>query len=135
VDGGIVTPDIAHGERDVFGECPGAVDAHTLCMSTEMTTPSETVPAAAAHHVPFAADDLAGMKINHVGANSDDFSDEFVSNRHRNWDGGARPIVPVVDVDVSAADSCVSDADQNVVDANGGFGDIFEPQSRRGLAF
>jgi hypothetical protein len=102
-------------------------------MGTEMTTPGQTVPAAAADHVPFAADDLAGMKINHVRAHGDDFSDKLVANGHRNWDGGARPIVPVVDVDIGAADSCVSDADQNVVDADGGLGDIFEPQSGRGL--
>lgn len=100
-----------------------------------MPTPSQTIPASPADDVPFAANDLAGMKIIYVGADSDDFSDKLVSNRHRNRDSGARPIVPVIDMDVGAADSCVSDADQNVVDADYGLRNIFKPQSGRGLAF
>src|SRR5690242_11153709 len=135
VDAGVVTPDVGHRKRDVFGECSGTVDAHTFCMRTEMTPPSQTVPASATDHVPFSADDLAGMKINYVRADSDDFADKLVANCHRNRDRGARPIVPVVDVDIGAANSRVRDADQNVVDADSGFGDIFEPQSWRGLAF
>jgi hypothetical protein len=75
------------------------------------------------------------MKINYIRPDLDNFSDKLVANGHRNRNGGARPIVPVVDVDIGAADSRVRDADQNVVDADRGFGDIFEPQSGRVLAF
>ena len=57
-----MAPDIAHWERDVFGESPGPIDADALGVRTEMTPARQTVAAAPADHVPFAADDLAGWK-------------------------------------------------------------------------
>jgi hypothetical protein len=103
-------------------------------MSTEMTTPGQAVSATAANDVPFAADDLAGMEVVHVRPDRDDFAGELVSNGHGDRDSGACPLVPVVNVHVCAADSCVGDADQNIIDADGRFGYIFQPQSGCRLA-
>ena len=39
-----------------------------------------------------------------------------------------RPVVPFVDVQIGAADAGAVDADQDVVDADLRFGNVFEPQ-------
>ena len=47
-------------------------------------------------------------------------------------DGLLGPGVPVIDVDVCAANSCPVDTDQNVIDAEGGPGDVLEPKAGLG---
>jgi hypothetical protein len=48
-------------------------------------------------------------------------------------DGLARPIVPLVDVHVGAANARAVHADQDVVDADAGLVDVFQPEA--GLVF
>ena len=48
-------------------------------------------------------------------------------------DGLLRPGVPLVDVEVGAADAGVEDADFDVVDADVGLGDVFEPEAGFGV--
>ena len=50
-------------------------------------------------------------------------------------DGGAGPGVPVVDVEVGAADAGVEDADLYVVDAHLGLGDVLKPEAAFVMAF
>ena len=83
----------------------------------------------------FAADDVAGIEVAYVGADLDDLPDEFVADGHGNGDGFLRPVVPLVDVDIGAADAGVADTDQYIVDADFGFGNFFEPEARLSLAF
>ena len=83
----------------------------------------------------FAADDVAGIEVVYVGADFDDLANEFVANGHGDGDGFLSPVVPLVDVDVSAADAGVADADEDVIDADFGFGNFFEPEARLSLAF
>src|ERR1700682_617128 len=47
---------------------------------------------------------------------------------------GPRPIIPIVDVQVGAADSRAKHANLDVVDAGLGLGNIFEPEASRGPA-
>jgi hypothetical protein len=89
----------------------------------------EAVAAATADDVPFAADDVAGAEVLHIGPDFDDASDEFVADYHRNGDRLLSPVIPVVDMHVGAADAGAEHLDEDVVDANRRLGDIFEPQA------
>ena len=98
-----------------------------------MTAAGEAIAAAAADHVTFAADDIAGEKIGDVGADFDDAADKLVADRHGHWDGLLCPLVPFVDVDVGAANARFQHLDQHIVDPDLGDFDVFEPKA--GLAF
>ena len=128
-------PDIGHRQRDVLGERSGTIHAHAPCVRAQVPPSREAVAAASAHHVPFAADDFARMKIVDVRSDRDNLADELVPDRHRNGNRVARPLVPFVNVHVGAANSGVGDSNQDVVDADRRFGYIFEPQSGRRPAF
>src|SRR5690242_5028794 len=96
-----------------------------------MTPPGETVAAAAAHDMPFAAYELAGMKVVDVGSGGDDLAHELMPDRHGNRNRRASPLIPLINVQIRSADSGVRDTNQNVIDSNRRFGYIFEPQARR----
>src|SRR5579862_2695381 len=99
-----------------------------------MPASGETIAAAAADDVAFAADDVAGMEIGDVGADLHDLADEFVADGHGYGNGFLGPIVPFVNVDVGTADAGAFDADQDVVNAGARAFDVFEPQARLALA-
>ena len=65
---------------------------------------------------------------------SDDFADELVADGHGHRNGVLRPLVPIVDMDIGAADAGVADAYQHVVDSDFWFGDILKPKALLGLA-
>src|SRR5579871_344572 len=102
-------------------------------MRAQMTASRETVAAAPANHVSFATDDLAGMKVGDVRADFDDASDKFVADRHGDGNGALRPIVPLINVYVGAADSGAQHLDQYVVDADLRFVDVLEREAAIGL--
>src|SRR5207302_1111743 len=77
-------------------------------------------------------DEIAGEKVGHIGPDVHDPADELVADRHGNGDGFLRPHVPLVDMDVGAADPGPQHLDEDVVDADRGCLDIFQPQA--GLA-
>jgi len=85
-----------------------------------VTPPCQTISATPTHDVPFPADEIAGLEIFDVGADFDYLPAEFVPDDKRNVNCGLRPIVPVVDVQVGAANPCRQNTNLDVVDA--GFG-------------
>ena len=70
-----------------------------------------------------------GKEVVDVGADFDDLADELVADDHRHGDGLLRPGVPVVDVEVGAADAGAKDLDEHVVDADLRFRDVFQPKA------
>src|SRR5579884_482104 len=96
-----------------------------------MSSPCYTVPAPAAHHMSFAADSLARMKVRHIRSNGNDLPHKFVPNDHRNRNCGLSPGVPVIDMQVRAADARMSDPDQHVIDADRGLRNLLQAQTRR----
>src|ERR1035438_5046176 len=95
----------------------------------QMAAARQAIAAAAADHVPFATDDIAGIEIRHVGADLGDLAHEFVPDHQAHRDGLARPIVPLIDVHVGAANARAMHADQDVVDADAGLLDVFQPEA------
>ena len=128
-DAGGVTPDVGHGQDDVFGEGAGAVDADALGVGAEMAAAGEAVAAASADDVAFAADELAGLKSVTLEPTATISPTNSWPMTRGTGDGRLRPGVPVVDVEVGAADAGLEDANLDVVDADLGLGDVFEPET------
>ena len=116
---GCVPPDVGHGQRNEFSETAGPVHAHARGMRAKMPPAGHAIAAAAAHHVAFARDQFAGMKVDDVGADLDDLADELVANGHGDRNGLLRPLVPIVDVNVGTADAGTVHADQHINNTDG----------------
>src|SRR6185436_6322698 len=119
VDAGTMHPDIRHGQGEVFGEGAFAVDADAFGVGAKMTPASQAIAAASANDMTFPADDLAGKEIGDIRANLDDFAHEFVTHHHRHGNGFGSPLIPLVDMEIRAANAGAVNADEDVVDADG----------------
>ena len=82
-----------------------------------------------ADDVALARDDFAGVEIVYVVPYGFDAADELVAGDHGYGDGLGRPVVPIVDVDIGAANGVLEHADEHVVDADLGDGHFFEPEA------
>src|SRR6476646_2630714 len=125
-----MAPDIAHRQRDVLGESARTVHAHPLSVRAQMPPSSETVSAASADDVAFAAHQFAGTEIADVRPDFDNLSHELVADNHGYRNRALRPLVPLVDMEVGSTDSTEFDADQHVADSDRWFRNVFEPQAR-----
>ena len=129
----LVNPDIGHGQRDVFGKGAGAVNAHAARAGAEMAASREAVTAASANHVALSADELAREKVGDICAYFDNFAHEFVAHHHGDRNGPLGPLIPLVDVDIGAADGGLLYLNENVVNADRGDRNIFQPESGFGF--
>jgi hypothetical protein len=82
----------------------------------------------------FATHDIARIEVIDIRPDLDDLSDKLMSDRHGHGDCLLRPLVPVVDVNVCAADAGVAHTNQHVVDADHRLRYIFQPKAALGLA-
>jgi hypothetical protein len=78
--------------------------------------------------MPFSADEFADSIIGDVAPDLDDFSDEFVADDERDGDGGLRPIVPLVDMEVGSADSSKRYANFYVINADFRLRNFLQPE-------
>ncbi len=129
-----VHPHVGHRQGEVLGESSRAIDADALREGAKMAAAGEAVATPPAHDVPLAAHDLAGEKIGDVRTDFHDLADELVTDHHRHGNGLGGPRVPLVDVDVGAADAGLVNPNEDVVDPDFGFGHILEPETRLGPA-
>ena len=111
----------------IFGKRAGTIHSHTLSVCAQVPAARQAVAAAPADHMTFAAHHFAGMKIAYVRSRGNNFAHELVPDRHGNRDGGTSPIVPLVDMQISPTNSCMRDSNQDVVDPDRRFGDVFKP--------
>ena len=88
-----------------------------------------------ANDVSFRCDNFARLKIADGAADLIDHADEFMPDHHRNRDRLLRPRVPIIDVDVGAADRSLLDADENIIGPDFGDWNLLQLESRFGPAF
>src|SRR5487761_2491227 len=125
----IMSPDVGHGQRDQFCKSSGTVDTNASRVRTEMASTSEAVATTAARDVTFSAHDVAGIKVVDIGPDLYNLAHKLVANRHGNSYGLLRPLVPQVDMHVSAADARLVNANQYIIDADSRFRDLLQPES------
>ncbi len=121
-DGGQIVRDIVRDferverrDHQIFREAARTVYAHTDGIAAQVSTSTATVTAVAAGNVAFTGDAVTNFKAFHFLADPDHFADIFVAHNHRHRDGFLRPLVPVVDVNVSTTDGCFTNFDQQIV--------------------
>ena len=98
-----------------------------------MAASRAAVAAITARDVALRRDPVADLQATHLDAEVDDFATEFVADGHRHRDSGARPVVPLENMDIRAADRGAVDLDQDIVMANLRRGDVFHPDAAFGL--
>jgi len=106
-----------------------------LRVRAEVTPPGETIAATPANNMPFPANEVSGIKVRDVRSDPDDFAGKFVPDDERDANCGPRPVIPVVDMHVGAANAGAQYANLDVIDAGLGLGHIFEPQAAGFAAF
>ena len=75
------------------------------------------------------------MEIVDIGAHFHYFAHEFGPDGEEDLNGCACLGIPTLNMNADPADAGAEDEDENVVDADGGFGNIFEPQPFFGTSF
>ena len=100
-----------------------------------MPAPRHAIAATSADDVAFAGNQLSWMEVVDIGADRDDLPYKLMADHQGNRDCPLRPRVPVVDVNVCAADSGPENAHEDVVDADRRFGDVLQPQPLFGAGF
>ena len=123
------TQTLVIGSDEVLGERAGAIDADALGVLAQMPPAGQAIAATPADDVPLAADDVADVEVLDVRADLDDLADELVADDHRHRDRLLGPGVPVVDVQVGAADAGPQDLDEHVVDADLRDRHFFQPEA------
>ena len=113
-----IAGDIEGRDRQILGKAARAVDANALGVGAKMDPAGAAVAAMAADDMAFARNPFADRISPHLAADLDNVANEFVADRHRHRNGSLGPGIPVVDVDVGAADRGLADLDQNIVVAD-----------------
>jgi hypothetical protein len=88
-----------------------------------------------ARDVTLADNKIAAREPFHVIADKIDNADKFVADCHGHRDRFLRPGVPVIDVDVGAADGRFHDADEHIICADFGNRNFLERQPWFGAVF
>jgi hypothetical protein len=92
-----------------------------------MSTPRSAVTTKPAGDMSLARDTVTDFKPFYEAPYFRDFSDEFVSDHHRYRYVCLRPIIPFVNVDIGAADGCLSKFYEHVIGSVIGLGYILHP--------
>src|SRR3569832_1905635 len=128
-------PEIRGRHLEVFGDGAVAPATDADRTVTEMAFARAAIAADAAGDMAFARDAIAHFVTDDAGTDLDDEAHEFVADDARHMDVALRPVIPVHDVEVSAADAGLADADLYLVGADGRAGRVFHPEARLGAAF
>ena len=123
---------VAGATQEPSGRKGPVIDSRFTGRFSDVPAPRAAIAAMPADDVAFARDALADAKPAHLLAHRLDHADVFVADVHRHRDRLLRPLVPVVDVHVGAADRGLADADEHVVRADRGLGRLGHPDA--GLA-
>ena len=135
-DGGQLVRDVVRqlegvecGDHQILGKGARAVDANTNGVAAEVSAASAAVTAVTAGDMPFTGDPIADGEAAHLLTDSDHFPNIFVADHHGYRNGLLGPLVPVVDMDIGAADGGFADLDQQVVVAELGGRHIRHPDA------
>src|SRR5579883_580628 len=94
-----------------------------------MSSACKAIATASAGDMPLAAYNVSGEEVVYVRSNLDNFSDKLMSDGHRHRNRLLRPLVPLINVNISSADTRVAHTNQHIIDADCGFCNVFQPQS------
>ena len=95
-------------DNEILSKCAVAIYADALCFAAEMTLAREAVAAFAAYDMTLAGDSVSDLVCRDVFAYLDYLADIFMTYGHGSMYGFLAPFIPVVDMQVSAADGSLA---------------------------
>jgi hypothetical protein len=110
-NGGIELPDVRLGNDDVFGKGAIGVDANDLHVLADVRFADAALQALAAGHVHFSGNKVTFLHAGNFGAHGLHRAAELVAGNQRRMNAALGPLVPLVNVQVSAADGSHFDFD------------------------
>ena len=110
--------DVDRGDGEQLGEGARAVHPDPHRVAAQVAPAGAAVAAEATRQVPLAAHPVTWSEGLHLRPHPLHHAHVLVAHDHGHGDGALAPLVPVVDVDVGAADGALPDADEDVVDAH-----------------
>ena len=125
--------DVRRRDGDVFRERAVPVDADDLRVPAHMRLPRTAELAVAADDVSFGGDPVPGLDVLDETARLDDLSHELVSEDERRIHAVLRPVVPLMDVEIRAADARASHLDQDLAGTDLGEGHVAQGEAGRRL--
>ena len=123
------------GHGDVARERALAVDAEDARALAHVRLAGAALEAHAAGDVALGRDVVADLDVVDVVSDLDDRAGELVAERERRVDALLRPLVPLLDVQVGAADRRGLDLDDDLARAGDGIGDLVELEPGPGSTF
>ncbi len=124
--------EVARRQGEVLGEGAGAADADADGLLAQVPLPGPAAPAVPADDAPLAGDPLTDLVAGDRRTEGGDPPDVLVAHVHPQGDVLLRPVVPVPDVHVGAADRRLDDPDEHVVGSDPGNRDLLHPQPHLG---
>ena len=107
--------DIEGGQAQILGEGALFVDADPTSCRVQMELPGPALPRLLADQMPLAGTALSDGQPLDIAPDLHDLAGEFVARDKAQRNRPRRPVVPVPDMDVGAADAGLADADQHVI--------------------
>ncbi len=131
---GRIDPAVLPRHGDVLRKRTVAIDADDLGFRRHVAQVAFVILAVVVDDVAFARDEIAHFALGDFAAHLHDVAADFVTlDQRHGFHASLRPGVPVVDVQIGAADRCGADFDQNVIRAD--HRDVALQQGEAGLAF
>src|ERR1700756_1412986 len=97
-------PEIGLGNGHELGKSSRTINANAEGVGTEVPSAGQAVPAMPTGDVAFHGHEIALAPAFDVSTELMNHADEFVPDSHRHRDRFLRPGVPIIDMDISAAD-------------------------------
>src|SRR5205085_5094861 len=113
-DAGIQLPDIGLGDHHVLGESAVSIDADDFHVLADVGFAGAALQAFAAGDVHLGGNEIAFFHARDFIAVGNDFAAELVPGNERRMNAPLGPAIPLVDVEVGAADGSDFHFDQNI---------------------
>ena len=104
-------------------------------MSAQLATTSQAVAASTTDQMAFTTDQITDFEIIDVATEFNHMANEFVTDNQRHRNGALGPGIPIINMQISAADTGAIDANEHVVNANFGHWYVDQSESRCGGCF
>jgi hypothetical protein len=131
----IEMPHIRRRHRDILGKTSIAINADDLGVRADMRVACAAEKAAAIDDVALRSDAITLLHIGHERSNLNDIAGELVTDYERGLAARARPVIPIVYVDVGATYSGPANANQYFIVADSRLGNIAQHESGTSLFF
>src|SRR5262249_54937115 len=123
-------PDVRLWDGQEFRKRALAIHSDAFRVGAKMASARKTIAAMAAHDMTFTRNKITRRETLHSIPDALDNADVFVPDYHRYRDSLLRPRIPVVNVDVSAANRSLLDADEHIIVAHFRYRHFLEPKAR-----